>query len=78
MHYPRDSKGNAISDSVTHLDNVTGSLVYASQKKKLIVAKGLDNYIVVDTPDALLICPRDDLQFRQLFNDIAHNNEEFV
>lgn len=78
MHYPRDGKGNAISDSVTHLDNVTGSLVYASQKKKLIVAKGLDNYIVVDTPDALLICPRDDLQFRQLFNDIAHNNEEFV
>lgn len=78
MHYDRDAKGNATSGSTTHLDNVTGSLVYADQKDKLIVAKGLENYIVVDTQDALLICPRDDLQFRQLFNDIAHNHEKFV
>ncbi|NLA16334.1 MAG: mannose-1-phosphate guanylyltransferase [Bacteroidales bacterium] len=78
MHYPKDAKNNATSGSRVHLDNVTGTLVYASEKEKLIVVKDLENYIVVDTPDALLICPRDNLQFRQLFNDIAHNHEEFV
>ena len=35
----------------------------AAEGRKLIVAKGLEDFIVVDTPDALLICPRDDEQW---------------
>ena len=78
MHYPRDSRANAVPAARTLLENVQDSLVYSRQEGKLIVVKGLDNFIVVDTPDALLICPKDETQFRQLFNDIAHNHEEFV
>ncbi|MBP9718357.1 mannose-1-phosphate guanylyltransferase [Candidatus Gracilibacteria bacterium] len=36
-----------------------GSLILSSDKKKLIATYGLDNIIVVDTPDALLIMPKD-------------------
>ena len=78
MHYPRDARANAVPAARTLLENVQDSLVYSRQEGKLIVVKGLDNFIVVDTPDALLICPKDETQFRQLFNDIAHNHEEFV
>ena len=78
MHLEKDSRGNTVSAAATLLENVKDSLVYSGNQGKLIVVKGLDNYIVVDTPDALLICPKDETQFRQLFNDIAHNHEAFV
>ncbi|MFA5289306.1 MAG: mannose-1-phosphate guanylyltransferase [Bacteroidales bacterium] len=78
MHQEKDARGNAVSATSALLENVRDSLVYSGNKEKLIVVKGLDNFIVVDTPDALLICPKDETQFRQLFNDIAHNHEAFV
>ena len=37
------------------------NLIYA-QEKKIISLIGMDNFVVVDTPDALLICPRDRVQ----------------
>jgi mannose-1-phosphate guanylyltransferase len=78
MHYDKDARRNAVSAPKVLLENVRDSLVYSGQEDKLIVVKGLENFIVVDTPDALLICPRDETQFRQLFNDITHNYEDFV
>ena len=38
-------------------------LMVAAEGRKLIVAKGLEDFIVVDTPDALLICPRNEEQW---------------
>jgi len=78
MHQDKDTRGNAVSATSSLLESVKDSFVYSCNQGKLLVVKGLENYIVVDTPDALLICPRDETQFRQLFNDIAHNHEEFV
>ena len=48
--------------------------------RKLIVAKGLENFIVVDTPDALLICPRDEEQWvKQLVSRLkAEKGEPLV
>ena len=78
MHQDKDTRGNAVSATSSLLESVKDSFVYSCNQGKLLVVKGLENYLVVDTPDALLICPRDETQFRQLFNDIAHNHEEFV
>ncbi len=78
MHYAKDTRENAVAAGKVLLENVKNSMIYSRDNAKLIVVKGLDNYIVVDTPDALLVCPREDTQFRQLFNDIAHDHEEFV
>lgn len=54
-----DSDGNVLSKDVYQVD-CTGTLVKADGR--LIGAVGLKNMIVVDTPDALLICPKDRAQ----------------
>jgi len=56
---PRDAKGNS-SKSQTLLHGSTGCYVEAGGKMVAVV--GLDNLIVVDTPDALLIVHRDQAQ----------------
>ena len=45
----------------THLIDTKDSIV-RSDSKKIVVIKGLENYIVVDEPDALLIYPKGDEQ----------------
>lgn len=45
----------------TKLINTTNSLI-RSDSHKIVVIKGLENYIVVDEPDALLIYPKSDEQ----------------
>lgn len=45
----------------THLIDTKDSII-RSDSKKVVVIKGLDNYIVVDEPDALLIYPKGDEQ----------------
>ncbi|MEM8908548.1 MAG: mannose-1-phosphate guanylyltransferase, partial [Bacteroidota bacterium] len=57
----KDSVGNVIQAHNYHIDEVRNSLVRA-QKERIIVLKGLDNYIVVDEPGALLIYPKDQEQ----------------
>jgi mannose-1-phosphate guanylyltransferase len=39
----------------------SGTYVYASAGR-LVAAVGLEDFVVVDTPDALLICPKDQAQ----------------
>jgi len=51
-----DENKNLIKGLWAGLDT-TGSLVYGSQEK-IIATVGVDDLIVVDTPDALLICPK--------------------
>lgn len=49
-------------------------------KGKIAVVNGLSDYIVVDTPDALLICPRSEEQSIKNFIDDVHfaNGEKFI
>ena len=54
-----DGDGNVLSKNVYQVD-CTGTLVKADGR--LIGAVGLRDMIVVDTPDALLICPKDRAQ----------------
>lgn len=54
----KDEEGNIVQANIAHLDNVKNSLIRA-QNERIIVIKGLDNFIVVDEPGALLIYPKD-------------------
>ncbi|MBU2025111.1 MAG: sugar phosphate nucleotidyltransferase [Patescibacteria group bacterium] len=51
-----DSKGNLIKGKWVGLDT-TNSLIYASSNK-LIATIGVNDMVIVDTPDALLVCPK--------------------
>ena len=63
----KDSSGNAVSASSRYLlDSVKDSVLISSGTGKLIAARGLEGYVVVDTPDALLICPRDEKSYFDL------------
>lgn len=66
-------KGNAI------LKNTNGSLIYASGDR-LVATLGLHDIVIVDTPDALLVChKRSAEQLKELLSDIrAQMGEKYL
>lgn len=52
---PRNSAGNVLSGNVVDLDS-RNSILYAD--RRLVATIGLSDMVVVDTPDATLICPK--------------------
>jgi mannose-1-phosphate guanylyltransferase len=57
-----DKAGNALRGEGRHLaQDIRDSYIYASAGR-LVAAVGLNGFVVVDTPDALLICPKDRAQ----------------
>ncbi len=55
----KDSKGNVLSEEVIALD-CENSIIQSHDR--LIAAVGTRDLIIVDTPDALLVCPKDKAQ----------------
>ncbi len=53
---PRDEQGNVLQGDVQALDT-RDSLVWSNDR--LVAILGLEGFVVVDTPDALLVCPED-------------------
>ena len=52
---PKDKSGNSLKGSVTMLD-CRNSLVWAD--KRLVATVGIHDLVIIDTPDALLVCPK--------------------
>jgi mannose-1-phosphate guanylyltransferase len=50
-----DARGNSVDGEAVLIDT-TGSLVFGD--RRLVAAIGLEDMIIVDTEDALLVCPR--------------------
>ena len=67
----RDTDGNAVSAEKTLMEESKDMLVISPEKKKLVAIKGLEDYIIVDTDDVLLICPKDDKKFKDFISQIA-------
>jgi len=57
----KDSDHNAVLNKPVYLENTHRSLI-SSSHSKLIVIKGLEDYIIVDTDDCLMIIPKSDEQ----------------
>lgn len=66
----KDADGNVVP-TFSKLYDTTDSLVKTSSEK-VVVVDSLHDYIVVDTPDALLICPRSREQhIKQVLEDLT-------
>ena len=66
----KDENGNVIVDSKTSLEGSEKNLI-KSDKNKLIVVDGLQDYIIIDTEDALLIYPKSkEQEIKQLRENI--------
>ena len=46
-------------------------VITPDRKKKMVVIKGLEDFMIIDTDDALVICPKDDKKFKELISGIA-------
>ncbi len=57
-----DLNGNIIINAQHFGIDSYNTMVYSTSKNRMIVTIGSKNMIIVDTPDALLICPRGDSQ----------------
>ena len=62
---------NAVKASESVITDVRNSLIDEENTAKLIVVRGLDGYIVVDTPDVLMICPKDDRIVKDIVTDLS-------
>jgi len=73
-----DNKNAIIGDSILLYE--TKNCVFNIPPKKVVVAQGLDGFIVVDSGESLLICKKEEEQrIRQFVNDIQiKKGESFV
>ena len=67
----KDDLANHIEAERTLLEETKNVMVVSPGKKKLVAIKGLENFLVIDTEDALVICPKDDRQFKDFISGIA-------
>lgn len=71
-NYDRKTKdGNVVFTDKILAEGNKDSLLVSSNPKKLYAIKGLKDYAVVDTGDVLLICPKDDKQFKDFLSGLG-------
>ncbi len=64
-----DNAGNVVKGNVVHVD--TQNCLFLGHPKKLLATVGLKNVAIIDTPDALLVCPLERAQeVKKLFPEI--------
>jgi mannose-1-phosphate guanylyltransferase len=69
----RDYLGNAVAGKNVMIMDATKCMVHASDKK-LLVLQGLDDFIVVDTKDALLICKKEkEQEIKEFVAEVKRN-----
>lgn len=71
---PADKQGNRI-DAETCLHDVTNC--YIQSKERLIGAVGIDNLLIIDTPDALLVADKSRSQdVKHIYSELKSSNHE--
>ena len=69
-HFNKDKDNNAIVGRRVVVYDSTDNMINVP-KNKLTVVSGLDDFILVDTGDVLMICPKQDEQkIKQIVNDL--------
>lgn len=78
-HLPKDADGNASVGTQVKLYDCARNVVHA-QDDRLMVLQGLEDYIVVSTSDALLVCRKqDEQQIKRFVHDLtAESGDRYV
>lgn len=70
LYSQKDEAKNVVDAKDCLLKNISNSMV-KSTTNRLMVLKGLDSYLVVDTDDVLLVCPRgNDDEIKDFIGDV--------
>lgn len=77
---PHDSEGDVTQNCRVLHYGCKDSIFASTCDDRIIVASGLKDYIVADTPNALLICPvAEEQKIRQIVNDVKDRfGEDFI
>ncbi len=75
IHAGKDAHQNFIQCEELMMDKMTGSIIYSTEKDKLVAVKGLDNFMIINTDDVLMICPRDEVRFKNMLTDLTVNEK---
>ncbi|MBR4882375.1 MAG: hypothetical protein IKU18_00715, partial [Bacteroidales bacterium] len=67
----KDENGNAYNTETALMEDTQDVLVVSPNRKKLVAIKGLEDYMVIDTDDALVICPKDDKKFKDFISGLG-------
>lgn len=74
---PHDNQENAANHTECLFLHAQNNLVFGSQSHKILVLMGVENLIVVDTPDALLITHKSQEQeIRHVVQTLTYNRKE--
>lgn len=80
LQLAKTNEGNALIGDNVYLTKVKDCLIDTVKQDKLIVVKGLTNYLVIDTEDVLMICPRENEDcIKQTVSDVlADKGKDFL
>ncbi|MCF0176991.1 MAG: mannose-1-phosphate guanylyltransferase [Bacteroidales bacterium] len=67
----KDENENTIHADVSIISDSQGCVIIEKNQDKLMVVKGLENYIVVDSPDVLMVAPREDAVIKEILISLA-------
>lgn len=67
-----DESGNAMNRlSKGLIKECSNDIVYSGNPNKLLAIRGLEDFIVIDTDDVLMICPRDEHKLKDFLSRLA-------
>lgn len=67
----KDENENSIGSKKILAYDAKGNIIRLKNRNKKVIIKGLENYIVVDTEEGLLICPKEnDQDIKRYLNDL--------
>ena len=67
-----DERGNALNRTARRLlVDSSDNIVYSTRDDKLMAIRGMENFIVIDTEDVLMICPRDEQKLKEFLSRLA-------
>lgn len=76
MYIDKDENGNIVNAANTMLSGVHNCAIYTDKSYKLMSLSGLDDYMVIDTDDVLMVCPRNEDNFKNMITDLAVKNKK--
>src|SRR5258705_13656004 len=69
----KDNLGNAVAGKKVVIIDASKSMIHVPDNK-LVVLQGLDDFIVVDTKDALLICKKEkEQEIKEYVSEVKRN-----
>lgn len=75
---PYDQFDNAILKGQVHISQSEGCMIY-NGTNQLLAIHGIEDFIIINTPDALLICPKNEEQMiKKVVHSLDSNNQSHL